>query len=422
LTLIAAAGASIPSSAQPTDSEIDALRREMLELRESYERRIVSLEQRLATLEARTTGRPPAGPEPTPGAELEALRAAAREAAGEQAHPTPSEVHPVARRASTGQERMLNRLNPEISFTGDVVALSEGGENDLDAREFELDFQAQLDPFSSTKWTLAFADDEVEIEEGYVSYAGLANGLALRAGKMRQTFGPLNRTHLHALPQVDFPLVLETYFAEEGLAQTGLSVEWLVPRPWASANELTLQVTDGSSDAFGGQSFDDLAVLLHVKNYWDLSPSTWFEWGLSGIEGSPEEGRDTRVLGTDFTLHWQPPARAKYREITWRTEALFSERDDLLGIEQEAWGGYTYLEGLVRRNLSVGLRYDNVEDPLAPSLTVEAWEPYISWWQSEYVRLRAAWQALEDDLRRGTDHRFRFQVTWAAGPHKHEAY
>lgn len=412
-----------------TDPEVETLRREIQTLRTDYEQRIAELEERLQALEA-SQGAPPSptaaardgGVEATVATsgedELAALRAAALAAAG-PARPAPEVTQTEA---TVGHERNLNQLNPEISMTGDIIGFAVGGQQDFDAREFELDIQSALDPFSTAKLTLSFAEEGVEVEEGYVAYNALASGLRLRAGKMRQTFGALNRFHLHALPQVDYPLVLQTYFAEEGLAQTGLSVEWLAPRPWASANEITFQLTDGSAEPFGGESFDQLAALLHIKNYFDLSPSTWLEWGLSGIVGKPTADRDTRVWGSDLTLHWQPPARAKYRELTWRSEVLFSQRDDPASVRQDAWGGYSYLEGLVRQNLYAGVRYDRVQDPLTPAEYQWAIEPYLSWWQSEFVRLRLAYQTLHDDRVEGDSHRFTLQITWAAGPHKHESY
>jgi hypothetical protein len=404
-----------PYAATAEEGSLESLRAEIRQLQSSYETRIAALEARLAALER--------GAVSTGEDELSTLREAARHAGhvheGEPVSPATPETPPPA---IAGHERNLNRLNPEISFTGDVLSFTESGDQDFDPREFELDFQATLDPFSSTKWTLAYEEEEVEIEEGYVSYAGLGAGLSLRGGKMRQTFGALNRWHLHALPQPDYPLALQTFFDEEGLAQTGASVEWLLPRSWASANELTVQITDGSSEAFGGDSLNRLSALAHLKNYWDISPSTYLEWGLSGIHGSSAERRQAQVWGTDLTYHWQPPERAKYREITWRTEALLSARDDPGGARREAWGGYSYLEGLLRRNLYAGLRYDRAEDPLSPNTKRWSVEPYATWWQSEYVRLRAAYRILRDPSLRETDHAFFVQLTWAAGPHKHENY
>ncbi len=396
-------------AAQDGPDPVAELRAEIVQLRAEYETRIAALEARLARIEV-------APEEPASAADLEALRAAARAAAAgadaPRATPAPAD----------SRQRRLNVLNPEISLTGNVLATaSDRGREDLEIQEFELDLQAALDPYSRTRLTLAMHGEEVEIEEGYVVYPSLPGGLELTFGKFRQQFGVLNRQHLHALPQTEFPEVLHAVFGHEGLAQTGVSLRWLLPRPWASANEITLQLTDGSSDAFGGEDFERLAALVHLKNYWQASPATWFEWGLSGAAGETPGGGDSRVWGTDLTYHWQPPARAKYRELTWRTEVLLSQRDDPLGRQRDAWGGYSYLEGLLARNLYLGLRYDDVADPLDPDLRSRGFIPYISWWQSEFVRLRAEYQRLETQA--GDDeNRFLLQLTWAAGPHKHETY
>ena len=418
-----------PAEAPAQTDPVEELRREIQALRQEYGDRLAALEARLAQLEAGQ-----AGPE-TPAAEeaedeLAALRAEAEATASGGGQP-PAHAPEVAPEtpeiATAGSERNLNRLNPEISITGDMVGFytDHAGEDreDFDAREFELNFQSALDPFSLTRWTLAFSPEEgVDIEEGYVSYTNLPGGLGLTAGKMRQTFGVLNRWHLHALPQLDYPLALQTYFGDEGLAQTGLRADWLLPRPWATANELTLELTDGESDAFGGESFESLVGLAHLKNYWDLGDAVYVELGLSGIAGGNGAGGDSRILGGDFTFHWQPPSRAKYREITWRTELLRSDRDDEEGIEHQAWGGYSYLEGLLARNLYAGVRYDRVEDPLDPEHVTWGLFPNLTWWQSEYVRLRGEYGFIKDDLTGGEENRFSLQLTWAAGPHKHEIY
>lgn len=399
--------------AQADDEVLDALRREVEVMRQRYEARIEALEERVRQLEEADRE----GSSDRAVDEVEALRAAAAAAAAETPAPRPAEPAAVA-----AMTRNLNRLNPEISFSGDIVAVSGGEREDFDAREFELDLQAALDPFSRTRWTLAFSEEEgVEVEEGWVLYSGLPGGTALKAGKFRQRFGPLNQQHLHALPQLDYPLALATYFDEEGLTQTGVAFSWLLPRPWATANEVIIEVTDGSNAAFGGEDFERLAILGRLKNYWDLSSAAYLEWGLSGITGRAAGGLASEVLGTDLTVHWQPPSRAKYREITWRSELLRSRREDALGTTHEAWGGYSYVEGLLRRNLYAGVRYDWVEDPLAPDDRTTGWSPYLTWWQSEYVRLRALYGLIEAPDGSEED-QFTLQLTWAAGPHKHESY
>jgi hypothetical protein len=428
----------------PSDA-VEALRKEIADLRKEYGDRLADLEARLARLEAAgeaqapaaeapqaETPAPPAATTGTEDDELAALRASAAETAGGGPAMAPGaapDVVPESAEAATpaiaeaGSERNLNQLNPEISMTGDMVGFATNKDReDFNAREFELNVQSALDPFSVTKWTLSFSPDEgVDIEEGYVSYANLPGGLQLTAGKFRQGFGALNRWHLHALPQIDYPLAIRSYFGNEGLAQTGVRAEWLLPHPWATANELDLELTDGENEAFGGESFNRLVGLAHLKNYWDIGDSVYAELGFSGIDGGNGTGGDSRVLGTDFTWHWQPPSRAKYREVTWRTEALRSDRDDLNGASHQAWGGYSYVESLLAQNLYAGVRYDRVEDPLNPDRVTWGVFPNLTWWQSEYVRLRGEYGFVDDDLT-GKENRFTLQITWAAGPHKHEIY
>ncbi len=418
-TLLGGALTASPSVGQAHDLAAE-LRRDIAELRREYDRRLAELEARLARLEA-SAGESREAPA-APRDEQAALRAAA-EAAAEEA-PEMARPPTVVPEATVGRERNLNRLNPEISFTGDLfLTASDQGREEFELREVEVSLQTALDPFTYTKVFLAFGPEgEVEIEEGYATYTALAPGLQLSGGKLRQSFGVLNRWHRHALPQSDYPLPLTTYFGEEGLAQTGVSVDWLLPRPWATVNELTLQVTDGENDAFGGESFERFAALAHLKNYWELGPASYFEWGLSGIVGETETGGTSQVWGSDLTYRWHPPGRAKYRELTWRSELLLSRRDDETGQRQRAWGAYTYLEGLLARNWYAGLRYDRAEDPLAPDRVRWGITPYLTWWQSEYVRLRAEYGLLRDRAADRSENRFSLQLTWAAGPHKHEEY
>jgi len=425
LWLLLAAG----SWASPVQETPDDLRRELDAMRAEYEARIDALERRVRELEATSEGMEELASSPVD--DVEALRAAALAAAGEggagELGGDEATAGATDASRSVANDRSLNRLNPEISFSGDVVAVSGGGRDDFEAREFELDLQAALDPFSRTRWTIAFSPEEgVEIEEGWILYSGLPGGLELKAGKFRQRFGPLNQQHLHALPQLDYPLAYATYFDEEGLAQTGIALSWLLPRPWASANEVILEVTDGENPAFGGESFERLVVLARLKNYWDLSAAAYLEWGLSGASGRAEGGLESEVLGSDLTFHWQPPGRAKYREFTWRSEVLRSKREVSLGpsgstASLEAWGGYSYVESLLRRNLYAGVRYDWVESPLAPVDETTGWFPYLTWWQSEFVRLRAQY-GLTQAPDGSEDDEFTLQLTWAAGPHKHENY
>jgi hypothetical protein len=397
--------------AEATDS-VAALRAEMESLRNDYEQRIAELEKRLDELE----GLQPAAPE----AEMDAIRAAAHAAAATGVQlPPPATEGPVV-----GRERNLNRLNPEISATGIFLANKVGGESgEFAIDEVELDIQAALDPFSRMRLTFAYHGEEVEIEEGFVLWGALPGAMQIMAGKFRQRFGTLNRQHLHALPQSEYPLAIQTYFGEEGLAQTGVSFSWLLPRLWATTNELTLEITNGENEtAFGGEMFEDPSFLGRFNSFWDVGEASYVEWGLSGIVGKTVEKGDSAVWGTNFTYSWSPPGRALYRGFNWRTELFLSQRDDEFGEQQDAWGGFTYLEGLLARNLWAGVRFDRAEQPLEPDNYRWGVLPYLTWWQSEYVRLRGEYGYLVNEPTGESENRFTLQLTWAAGPHKHAIY
>ena len=48
--------------------------------------------------------------------------------------------------------------------------------------------------------------------------------------------------------------------------------------------------------------------------------------------------------------------------------------------------------------------------------------PYLTWWESEFVRIRAEYRHVADQTTDHSDDRFILQLTWAAGPHKHDTY
>ncbi|PYO67657.1 MAG: hypothetical protein DMD69_09545, partial [Gemmatimonadetes bacterium] len=153
-----------------------------------------------------------------------------------------------------GRERNQAQLNPEISVTGDVRASAErpGVQRDnFDPREFEVGFQSALDPYSSTKIFVSLENGEVSVEEGYAYWTGLPGHIRFDIGKFRQQFGELNRWHLHALPETEYPSALRAYLGDDGLVGTGISLY----RAFGGlgTHELTAQVTRSSTDAlFGG--------------------------------------------------------------------------------------------------------------------------------------------------------------------------
>jgi hypothetical protein len=389
-----------------------------LAAQQATQRQVDSLAAEVRALKTRLDSLARHAPPPAPAdtnEDLAALRAAAAAAAGiDTSKPKPG-TGPFI-----GRERNQAQLNPEIGATGDVRAYAQNGvqRDNFVPREFEVGFQSALDPYSHTKIFVSLENGSVSVEEGYAYWIGLPGHLRVDIGKFRQQFGELNRWHLHAVPETEYPLALTKYLGEDGLAGTGISLYRAIGG--LGTHELTAQVTRSSSDdeLFGGSGRP--TYLLHLLNFWQLSPSTYMQIGGTGLYGTnPDSSLRTAVGGLEFRLTWRPPARALYRDWTVRGE-LLALRKEYAGVGTTRVGGYVSTTYKLGQRWIVGARWDNVQDPASGLITQQV-IPAVTLWESEWVFLRAqyTWSKLSGADATG---QFAFQTVWAIGPHKHETY
>lgn len=423
------------------------------------------LQNRIDSLEALVRQLQDQGREEEAGEALDRLRAAAREAA-EEAGARPDTAQATQ---FTGRQRNLRELNPEISVNVDFFGhlnTDDANENNFVPREFEFSFQTALDPFSRAKIFVThhaagpelvpFEDGhahdgegdeedgeghggEVAIEEGYAEWIGLPGGFSLKAGRFFQRFGTLNRWHAHALPFQSRSLPHIAFLGEESLAQAGASLSWLLPVAGGGTYDATVELTRSSNENLFGESSRP-SVLGHVNGFWQLAPATDLDLGLSWINGTWEDEEhafDRNLFGAEMALTWRPPERARYRGLVVRGGAMLL--DGLVGHEEEEEeeggeeaeqepgdGNALGLWGLAELRLSqqwlVGARYDWTENPRDPDETAWLVSPTLTWWQSEWVRLRLEYDLLGRSTLDDREGRLWLQVTFAMGPHKHETY
>lgn len=342
-------------------------------------------------------------------------------------------------------QRSLQAINPEISVVGDMygqyIANDKSFTEDLRSGAFfrvlGLHFQSNLDPFSFTKVTIGISPVRMGFGEAYITWTKIFPGVGLTAGKFRQQFGVLNRWHVHALDQFEFPLALTTILGGEGLNQLGLSFDWTMPSIISDANTLTLQITNGQNEQlFSGSMFSFPAGLLHLKNYWDLSRDTYLELGLTGmlgknnLRGYDEEGnliledsRLTTLGGLDLTVFWEPLNQARYHSLIWRTELYYANKE-LMNDRIKAFGGYSYVEYKFDLQWQIGTRFDYTQPFETENSSKYTWQvvPYITWWQSNWVKLRLQYNYLNGTEIPTAQNTIRLQIVFAAGPHKHDRY
>ena len=374
--------------------------------------------------------------------ELAALRAAAR-AAADEATPAAEQTGDQGSRT-----RNLNVLNPEISVSGDIVgnfAAPPGEENTLGAtpREFEFSFQAALDPYTHMKIFVAREQDfaiagleegapvfdngsegeeeetkTFEIEEGYMYWVGLPGGFGAKVGKFRQEIGLYNRWHTHALLDVERPLASTTFLGEDGLIQTGAAITLPTFTFGPATQAVVFEVTSGSNGALfdGG---NDLSYLGRLQNFWDLSPSAFLQLGATGVIGHNDEtGLDSKLLGFDLHFRWRPGGAQPFRDLQIKSEWMFADRDE--GPQNfTGHGGYVQANYRFNQRWIVGSRFDHLDPFVGPA--VVQFVPSITWWQSEWVRIRLQLNALTPEGS-STNYTALLQFVWAAGPHKHETY
>ncbi len=295
-----------PLSAQTQDDPIAALRGELDELRRQYEERLGDLDRRLTELET----------------ENAALREAA--AATQPAAPPPLEPPPPPVSGPTGDATQTsNYFNPAISVIGNFlgVAGNSGDGEDLpsaELRESEISFQAVIDPYARADVFLAFGEEGVEVEEGFVTLTALPANLLAKVGRMRAGFGKVNTLHLHLLPWADEPLPLVNLLGgEEGWVGTGVSLAGLIPLPADTFSEATVQVFGGDSELFESLEREDLAYNVHYRVFRDLSDSTNLDVGLSWAHGPNglTTSSDTELWGLDAAYRWKPLQRATYQGL-----------------------------------------------------------------------------------------------------------
>lgn len=437
----ALAGPVAVSGQQPVDS----LRTELARLAALVD----SLSREVARLRA-------SGDSEGAGDALARLRAAAATAAaagGEAARPIEQEEF-------VGRERSLQALNPEISLNADVMAHldpDDVGSDPFFWREFEISLRSALDPFSRAAIFISRHGDGPEIlpfgggeeeddahggggfdvEEGYVEWVSLPGGIGLKLGKFFQRFGTLNRWHAHALSFQSRSLPHIALLGEEALSQSGASVSWLAPFGGGSAGtyEATVEVTRSENETLFGEA-RRATVLAHVNGFWQLTGSTDLELGATWLNGpfqNEVESFDRNAYNAEFAFNWIPPSRSRRTGLTLRGGYMLL---DGLGAEAQpgglpvppgedrgSAGGFWSMADLrLSPSWLMGARFDRVQDPTNPDVTQWLVSPTVTWWQSEFVRLRAEYDFLSGIEGGDGTGMFIVQATFAMGPHKHSTY
>ncbi len=359
--------------------------------------RVAELEKQLAHLQT------PAGTDTSQLAKT-AEQQLEQELAKELATTQTTSTTPTPTTPQTGARGgILQNLNPNIgvigNFIGSKVFEREEAEDGFTFDEAEFSFQMVIDPYAKADVFVAVVPPEeaIELEEGYITLLALPASLQARLGLFRSPFGKLNLTHPPETAFADqIPRVLNNFFGEEGLAETGVMVSSLIPNPWQLFLELSLGVFDGDNEeSFNGGATSDLLYLGHLKSFFDLSEHSNIEFGLSGMSAKNDSLGDfrTNVFGADFIYRWKPPRLNRYKSFTLQSEVLYSQRNEAAG-DITSWGMFAFAQYQLSKRFFLGGRFDYSEFPTSSVDREIAYSAILTFWPSEFQTIRLQYRHL----------------------------
>jgi hypothetical protein len=322
-----------------------------------------------------------------------------------------------------GATAMAKILNPDISVIGDFLAgvgrTQVHPVPGLEMHESEIGYQAIVDPYARADFFLSFGEEGVSLEEGYITFTSLPAGFVAKVGKMRSSFGVVNTLHNHVLPWIDRPIVTESLVAgEDGINDAGFSLSRILPAPKGIFLEATGQVFRGDSgDVFRASRRSDASVVGRLRAYRDLTESTNLDLGFSYARGHNDLGSAflTNLYGVDATLRWKPLRRAIYHSFLWRSEFIWSHREEEVAT-QRAFGLYTHAEYRLNRRWTVGGRYDRSGRSRSAGLIDNGFSTVLTYWPSEFSQIRGQYRFTRSaEGENGNE--LRFQFLFALGAH-----
>ncbi|MCM8531405.1 MAG: TonB-dependent receptor [Lentisphaeraceae bacterium] len=307
---------------------------------------------------------------------------------------------------------ILNVTAGTSSVRDEQLENFQGGAHDPNERGFslqqlELGLSGNVDNLFDANAFILFTEDDVEIEEAYVTTRSLPHQLQLKAGFYLTEFGIYNQEHAHTQSFIDQPLINTRIFGGEGMRDAGVRLSWLAPLPWYSELLLGVQNSDGDyMSSFRGsehshgedeheeeederfeegighrpyvgkdtRSMEDFVWSGRWVNSFAPSKDATVQLGLSGLFGDNHTGGQTYVYGADFKMILEDEKTGKadwtfqgeIMKRTYKADSIDVPAEGMAtafshdSADLDDWG--FYVQGLksLDDKWSIGLRYEYV--------------------------------------------------------------
>ena len=360
--------------------------------------------------------------------------------------------------------RFDNEFNPAISFVVDVIAdwvdvedVEDG--TDIQLRRIDLLIADWIDPNAYAWVTIAYEEEELQLDEAAIEYVGLPGRSTMRFGRFFVDFGKQMQAHVEELRTIERPLVLRDFLGEE-LFGDGIQYDY-----WTPAGDTTMVRfsvgafgdLSGAGHAHGeeGEEIEAEQLVPERKDPGELNfsaratalteigsngtlqvggsgrfiPEFAFEYDANDIY---QDGFSNTVFGLDGTYGWQDDEGVKSFttgfEFLWNTGDLEGEIDDmgtadplddtLEVIDGTRTGYYAFVDYGWTQFDSAGVQYSAREAAHDGDLSRSELDLYYTRHLSEFLRLRVGVTFGTDDD--GPDStRAAVQLTSFVGPHGH---
>jgi hypothetical protein len=342
--------------------------------------------------------------------------------------------------AQTTSSMFSNLANPAIgmnSLFSFQAAHNLNRAYGLQFDEAEISLISVVDPYWTFSSNIVFVGDgSVDPEEVWARTTSIPS-IQLKLGKLRGTFGKHGLLHTHAFPFIQAPVIMANTIGEEGFKDAGVEVAWLTPLPWFS--ELTggayqALAADGEHPLdLGSTQHDNVPLLGHFKNVFDVNEETTMELGQSILTGRGVDDHRHDAFGADLTFRNVPAKNSNRRGWILQGEYLQKGSDVTGKYRREQDGGYASFQYRLSQVWWAGIRGEQARDSFADFMVDAAGDPVagkvtrgsanLAWTPSEFSFVRLEYSHAKADAGvHPTDDRIMIQLSYTIGYHPAHAY
>jgi hypothetical protein len=445
-----------------TSPPLEEIRKQIQELKDSYDARIQALEKQLKDAETASAKAQAAATEAQSTA-AQAKQTAEAGQAPPAAQPTSSNAFNPALSLILQGGYYNSTQNPDTRNITGFLPQHELGlpERGFYLGETEITLSANVDHLFYGQATLSVDNGDIEAEEAFFQTTSLGHGFTGKGGRFFSGIGYENSQHQHNWDFADDALVQQSFLGPN-FTVDGLQVSWIAPTslylelggeagkpvvfpfPATEHNANGIQVATLFARLGGdigvSNSYLVGAWALQAKNTTDDQPVGFLN-DLTGVS-NVANGGNTKLWGLDFVYKWAPEGDRVDRNFKLIAEWMHRSYDSTLtyapGAPGAQIGDFTanqsgwFVQGIYQFEPAwrVGLRYGQLDEGSydlgpglvgAPGLAPPDFTPkrvsaMVDWSPSEFSRFRL--QFNQDKSQIGiTDNQVYLQYILSLGTH-----